>query len=182
MKSILITVLLFGLLACSETPKDNKETKFNEIEYSNYEAKDYNLNITYPKGWDTTKVDERMILTIVEHKTSKQDTFKENIVLYKTQLPDRLTLDSVLNLATNALYEQYGKVNIVEKKISKNSMNKDYATFTMILPQKGINIVSSTYYFPVLNDFYVLDFGYNIKDSVKYRPICDKVVNSLSYK
>ncbi|MBK8368778.1 MAG: hypothetical protein IPL10_15630 [Bacteroidetes bacterium] len=153
----------------------------NEVEYSNYEVKEYNLKISYPKDWDTTNLDQRMILTILEHKTSKQDTFKENIVLYKTQLPNHLTLDSVLNLATNTLYQQYGKVNVIEKKISKNAMNKDYATFTMILPQNGVDIVSSTYYFPVLNDFYVLDFGYNRKDSVKYRPICDKVVNSLSY-
>ena len=181
MKSILTTVLLFGLIACSETQKDNNETKSNEIEYSNYDAKEYNLKISYPKGWDTMNINKRMIFTILEHKTSKKDTFNENIILYKTQLPNFLTLDSVLNLATSAIYQQYGKVNIIDKKITKNSMNKEYATFTMIITQNGNDIVSSTYYFPVANDFYVLDFGYNNKDSVKYKPIRQKVVNSLSY-
>jgi hypothetical protein len=181
MKSILAIVLLFGIIGCRETQKEADATKLNKIEYSNYETKGYSLKIVYPKSWDTTNLDKRMIFTIRENKTSEQDTFQENIILYKTPLPNYLTLDSVLILATNAIFQQYGKVNIIEKKVGKNARNKDYATFTMIVKQNGIDIVSSTYYFPVSSDFYVLDFGYNIKDSSKYMPVRETVVNSLSY-
>ena len=182
MKSILTTVLLFGLIACSENPKDNKETKLNEIEYSNYEAKEYNLKISYPKGWDTTKADERMILTIVEHKISKEDPFNDNILLYKTQMPSKLTLDSVLNLAITTMAQQYQGAKLISTKIGKNAMNKDYATFKMISQQKNTNLVSIAYYFPIDNDFYVLNLGYVDKDSIKYQPICDKVFNSVTFK
>lgn len=78
--------------------------------------------------------------------------------------------------------QKYNSAKIISTKIGKNLMNKEYATFQMILPQNGSDIVSIVYYFPVANDFYILNLGHDIKDSVKYWAIWDKVFNSVTFE
>ncbi|MES2515465.1 MAG: hypothetical protein V4580_15025 [Bacteroidota bacterium] len=182
MKIFLSGMLLFCFVACTQKQEEKAETRLPEIEYSTYHSPEHSLTITYPKGWDTVNVDARMILTAREKKSSIGDTFRENIIVYKTQMPVKIKLDSVLNLAVAAIRQQYPEANILSTDIAKNAMNKEYATFQMVSPQNGIKLISVVYYFPKDNDFYVLNLGYNTKDSARYRPICDKVFNSFTFK
>jgi hypothetical protein len=173
-------IIFLVLFACNDKQVE-EITKTTGIEYLDYDSPEHQLKISYPIGWDTTNRDSRMILTVVEEKTSKQDTFRENIVLYKTHLPVKMTLDSVLQLALSTMSQQYPDGKLMYKRIAKNGVGKDYAAFEMVSPQQGINIASRVYYFPIGTDFYILNLGYDIKDSARYHPIYESVFNSLIF-
>jgi hypothetical protein len=180
MKNIIYLFSLLILLSChgkSGAPPNNMLSPDSFGIYKNDAEK---FTLLYPKEWDTTKQDPRIIFSAVEKKSSNQSGFRENIVVYKVIVPNNITLDMLIKSAANAFAINYPSGTILDQGLKQNSQGLSYALFKVVVTQNEKIDTSTSVYFQRGQNIYVLTVA-NTDTTKKYSSSYSYIIDNFKF-
>jgi hypothetical protein len=176
-KLIPYLILINGLISCNGQTKNKSDDMF--LLHKNPISK---FSIVYPKDWDTTKKDNRIIFMAVEKRKSETDKFRENFTIYSVELPNGYDLDTVLESAKQGFIQKYPNDNIVEQGVKKNKNGITYGLFKNKISTNGDEIITTVAYFQKSNIFFVLSLSNNKIEDEIYSPIFSRIIDSYKFE
>ena len=181
-KHLFLFSIIFFLFSCKTEEQPNEsEIKPVAVEdlYQTLKINDLNLTIDYPKNWSQIQVDSKILFSAAENDTNPANIYRENMVL--NRIYNEMVIDSLLPIAESSVKIQYPEATNITTNKGINSNGMEYGLLSLSMERNNVMLTSETYYFIDSNHYYILNLGYDQKDVIIHRQICDHIFNSLKF-
>jgi hypothetical protein len=170
MKSAIIPAIVLAILfSCNNASSPGKDKEGEDSKgrnndqvpagLSTYTNRAENFELNYPEGWDTTRLSNKVIFMAAADTNAKKLPFRPNLNIYEVPNEEGYSLDSLISSGLNALRAAYPSARILEEGKRTSSQGLPYGLIRLTLPAAGLQVRSTSVYFPKDRIIYVMAFA-----------------------